>query len=152
MTGIKQQDLTTNSGTGDAFTVQAQNETGTTSTGGALNLSGGTGTSAYGTAQIQSPLGAGYLAYTFASDANQTLTAAQSANNILVINSGVTSTGRTITLSRPAADKSLIFVKNNNAQTITIAFATGTGVTVATATSALITTDGTNAVKIMAGT
>lgn len=51
--GIKQADKTTNSGTGAALTIQAQNETGTTSTGGALNLTSGTGTSAAGAVVIK---------------------------------------------------------------------------------------------------
>jgi len=41
------------SATGQALTVQAQNATGTTSTGGALNLTSGTGTSAAGAVNIQ---------------------------------------------------------------------------------------------------
>lgn len=49
----RQADLTTNSGTGAATTVQAQNETGTTSTGGALNLTSGTGTTTNGAVNIQ---------------------------------------------------------------------------------------------------
>jgi len=45
---ISQADLTTVSGTGQTFTIQAQNETGTTSTGGNLALTSGTGSSADG--------------------------------------------------------------------------------------------------------
>lgn len=45
---IKQADLATNSGTGAAFTIQAQNETGTGSTGGSLTLTSGTGTTVAG--------------------------------------------------------------------------------------------------------
>lgn len=45
---IKQEDLTTNSGTGANFIIQAQNETGTTSIGGDIVLSPGTGTSTSG--------------------------------------------------------------------------------------------------------
>lgn len=51
---FKQADKTTNGGTGETFTVQAQNETGTTSTGGALNLTSGTGTTVAGNVNIQS--------------------------------------------------------------------------------------------------
>lgn len=50
---IFQQDLTTNGGTGAPMTVQAQNETGTTSTGGALNLVSGTGTTTNGAINLQ---------------------------------------------------------------------------------------------------
>jgi hypothetical protein len=45
---IKQNDLTTASGTGATLTIQAQNETGTTSTGGSLALKSGTGTTVAG--------------------------------------------------------------------------------------------------------
>lgn len=48
-----QADLTTASGTGAPTTVRAQNETGTTSTGGALNLVSGTGTSTNGAINLQ---------------------------------------------------------------------------------------------------
>jgi hypothetical protein len=50
---IFQTDLTTASGTGAALTVQAQNETGATSTGGALNLTSGTGTTTHGAVNLQ---------------------------------------------------------------------------------------------------
>lgn len=50
---IKQRDLTTNSGTGNTFTIQAQNETGTTSVGGNLVLTSGTGTSTHGSTILQ---------------------------------------------------------------------------------------------------
>jgi hypothetical protein len=45
---IWQADRTTNSGTGETLTIQAQNETGTTSTGGTLQLFAGSGTSSAG--------------------------------------------------------------------------------------------------------
>lgn len=50
---ISQSDLTTNSGTGQTFTLQAQNATGTTSNGGKLTLKSGTGTTAAGTVEIR---------------------------------------------------------------------------------------------------
>lgn len=50
---INQADKTTNSGTGATLTLQAQNETGTTSIGGALVLASGTGTSTHGVIQIK---------------------------------------------------------------------------------------------------
>jgi hypothetical protein len=50
--GIKQSDLATGSGTGATLTIQAQNETGTTSIGGGLTLKSGTGTSTTGTVTI----------------------------------------------------------------------------------------------------
>lgn len=50
---LKQADKTTNSGTGETLTIRAQNETGTTSIGGALVLASGTGTSTHGLVQIE---------------------------------------------------------------------------------------------------
>lgn len=49
---FNQADKTTASGTGATFTIQAQNETGTTSTGGALVLKSGTGTTTAGAVTI----------------------------------------------------------------------------------------------------
>lgn len=51
---IFQADLTTNNVTANPMTIQSQNETGTTSTGGALNLTSGTGTTANGNVNVQS--------------------------------------------------------------------------------------------------
>lgn len=48
VTNIRDLDLTTDSGTGQTMTIHAQNETGTSSTGGNLVLASGTGTSADG--------------------------------------------------------------------------------------------------------
>lgn len=50
---IFQEDDVTNSVTGDTFKIHAQNCTGTTTTGGALELSSGTGTSAHGPVNVQ---------------------------------------------------------------------------------------------------
>jgi hypothetical protein len=50
---LKQSDNTANSATGQALTVQAQNATGTTSTGGALSLTSGTGTTVAGNLLLQ---------------------------------------------------------------------------------------------------
>ncbi len=50
---IRQDDRTTAAGTGETFTIQAQNETGTTSTGGLLVLTSGTGTTTAGNVSIQ---------------------------------------------------------------------------------------------------
>lgn len=48
-----QSDLSTNSGTGQLLSIHAQNETGTTSVGGALTLASGTGTSTAGALSIK---------------------------------------------------------------------------------------------------
>lgn len=50
---ITQADLTTNSGTGAPATFQAQNETGTTSTGGEARITSGTGTTTAGAVKLQ---------------------------------------------------------------------------------------------------
>lgn len=50
---LNQADNTTNSATGQALKIQAQNATGTTSIGGILNLTSGTGTSANGVINLQ---------------------------------------------------------------------------------------------------
>lgn len=51
--GISQADKTTNAGTGETLTIQSQNETGTTSTGGSIVLSSGTGTTTHGAIKFQ---------------------------------------------------------------------------------------------------
>jgi hypothetical protein len=51
---LKGADVTTNGGTAPSFTIQAANETGTTSVGGALILTSGTGTSTNGAVNLQS--------------------------------------------------------------------------------------------------
>ncbi len=149
---LNQADATGAGGTGAPFTDHAQNQTGTTSTGGKRSIGGGTGTTSYGLTAITSPLDPGRLAYTFASDANQTLTPAQSANNILHINAGVTSVGRTITVSRLAANPGAMLVKNLNAQIITMQWLSGTGFAMAPNSSAWLTSDGTNMIAEMIGT
>lgn len=50
---LSQSDLTTNGATGQLLTIHAQNETGTTSTGGGLVLASGTGTTQAGTVTIK---------------------------------------------------------------------------------------------------
>lgn len=50
---LLQADKTTNSGVGATLTVQAQNETGTSSTGGGLTLTSGTGTTVAGSLLLQ---------------------------------------------------------------------------------------------------
>ena len=55
-------------------------------------------------------------------------------------------------LTPAAAKGALLFVRNNTTQTVTFGWSTGTTITLSTLTSALVTSDGTNAVKLMAGT
>jgi len=51
---LAQDDTSTNSATGQTLTIQAQNATGTTTTGGALALKSGTGTTVNGTVDVYS--------------------------------------------------------------------------------------------------
>lgn len=138
-------DKTTNSGTGATLTIQAQNETGTTSIGGKLTLQSGTGTSQYGHVETVGSFLTGHLSYTFASDADQTLTAAQSANNIITVNNGVTTATRTLTLARPAVAGSWLMVFNNNAFAVNIKWGSGGSANIGASTGGMVFFDGTNA-------
>lgn len=92
------------------------------------------------------------LSFTFAADANETLTALQSLAGDIIVQDGVISVPRLITsqttpdLARP------IFLRNLNTKDITFAWATGASVSIPTNTSARIASDGTNAVVTLRGT
>lgn len=144
-----QDDAGTASGTGATFTVHAQNETGTTSTGGKLVLKGGTGTSKYGETSIESPLLVGTLAYAFPSDANQTLTAAQSANNIISL-SGSLSASRNLQLNRTLSSGTLLIVRNFAGQDVDVYFSTGTAVTCLNNKTTIITAASGNPFALLA--
>lgn len=92
----------------------------------------------------------GFASLTPVNGANA-LSAANSAVTCLNLVAGATG-AVTITSATAAAKQQLVLVRNNTSQTVTFQFATGTGVSLATLTSAWITSDGTNAVKMMAGT
>lgn len=96
------------------------------------------------------PLAPGYQHFAPAAGAN-TLTAAQSAAGSLVLDAGAAS-GVNITSATPAATQQLQLIRNNTSQTVTFGWATGGTITIATLTSAWVTSDGTNAIKMMAGT
>lgn len=91
------------------------------------------------------------LAYSFPTDANQTLTKQQSMAQRLVIAAGTVTAGRTLTSTQTAASRREVLVKNNTAQTVTFAWASGTGVTIATTKSAIVGSDGTNAITLLTG-
>ena len=138
--------------TGMSMTAQAAggtNDGATLSLGGGANAGAGT---AYGRTIITSPLDTSYLRYSWPSDANQTLTAAQSANNMFRLYAGTITAARTLTVSRKAANPGQILVRNVTGFTITVQWLTGTGVTVSNNTSAWIGSDGTNAEIISVGT
>lgn len=85
---LRQDDRTTASGTGETFTIQAQNETGATSTGGALTLTSGTGTSTHGNVNIQTGAGTRVLITTSFTSFNDT--AAIEAYRITPVSGGTT--------------------------------------------------------------
>jgi hypothetical protein len=93
------------------------------------------------------------LGFTFAADANETLTAKQSIAEDIIVNNGVITNVRTITsqttpdLARP------IFIRNNQAAiNINFGWATGGTVVIPFGTSAKVASDGVGAVIIMSGT
>ncbi len=88
-----------------------------------------------GSASGTSPHGVhGGVAYTFAADANYTVTAAQYALDWLEFVTGVITAGRTVTFPHPAS-KAVGYYKtifNNTNQTLTVSTGTGTTKTIAT--------------------
>jgi hypothetical protein len=119
---INQANLTTNSGVGAALTIQAQNETGTTSTGGNLVLTSGTGTSTNGNVLLQA--GGTTVA---------TITATNSSGNgFFTTNQGrrinVTSvTGSAYTVNSGATNDYFLKVNRSGAVTITLPSSPTTG-------------------------
>jgi hypothetical protein len=85
---FRQDDRTTASGTGETFIIQAQNETGTTSIGGALTLTSGTGTSTHGNVNIQTGSATRVLVTTSFTAFNDT--AAAEALRITPVSTGTT--------------------------------------------------------------
>lgn len=139
-------DKITNSGTGNLTTIKGQDETGTTSTGGGLIVRPGTGTSKYGDLTFGGPAVFGGFTQAMA-DTNQTINAANSANNVL-ITTGANTAVRAVTSSRAPTLGAVVFVQNNcTTNGITFQFATGSATaTIPPGTSATVYGDGTNAV------
>lgn len=96
------------------------------------------------------PFMCGYVSKTPANGAN-TLSYAESYAETLDLLAGA-SAGVTINNVRPPKKNNRVLVRNNTSQTVTFGWLSGSTVTLATATSAWIGADGTNAVKLMAGT
>lgn len=90
------------------------------------------------------------MSFTFASDANDTLTKQESVAETLIVAAGVTSASRDIVSAlAPAGAKSRqIRIVNNNAQSIVFKWSTGTGITVTSGSKAVIGSDGTNAILL----
>ena len=83
------------------------------------------------------------------SDANTTLTQAQAANAVLTFTGTLTAT-RDIVV--PLVGKRLWTVYNGTGQSLRFIGASGTGITVATLKHAIVRSDGTNIVRVMADT
>lgn len=89
----------------------------------------------------------GLLARAFPSDANYTLTAVESDNDVLSINSGVITAARDLVVPLIPRQWTVI---NNTAQSVRVIGATGTGITIATLKTAIVMSDGTNIVRVTA--
>lgn len=140
-----QADNVTNSATGAPTTLQAQNATGTTAIGGALNLTSGTGTSRYGDVNVVGPMNIGLFTQAMA-DTNQTVSAANSKANIIVCTGALTA-ARTLTLTRaPTAGATVIIINQcTGGFGLNVQFASGSAFAVTSAKSAIVVGDGTNA-------
>ena len=146
----QQTSTATNSATGAPSTFAAQDATGTTSTGGACTFRGGTGTTAYGQTNIGSTLNLGSFTQAMTS-VPVSLSAANSAKGILIVTGTITGTP-TLTLAESPTAGLFKLIRNNGSGTIAVAWASGTGVNVASGTAALVGSDGTNAILLLAGT
>lgn len=89
----------------------------------------------------------GILSLAFPSDANYTLTAAESDNDVLSINSGVITAARDLVVPLIPRQWTVI---NNTAQSVRVIGATGTGITISTLKTATVMSDGTNIVRVTA--
>jgi hypothetical protein len=89
-------------------------------------------------------------AYTFPADADQALSKLESRAEILDIQAGVISTGRSVTNATAAAlaKSRQITVRNNTAQTVTFKWSSGSGVAVPSGQALRLGSDGTNAIQI----
>lgn len=154
----------TASATAGAVLVSGGAASGTTSTGGAVSIYGGAGTGTGGAVTIRGALGSSYyspvtLASTvcggFAnvsiSGATLALTALQSAATVLEINCTYANANQVTSLMPPTAG-ALVFIRNTGTYPTWFAWSSGTSVGIGTGTSALVSSDGTNAIKIVIGT
>lgn len=89
--------------------------------------------------------------FTFAADANQTLTLQESTAETVIVGSGVISAARDIAVNvSPANAKSRrwLFI-NNNVQTVNVKFTSGTAVALTAGAKAVVGSDGTNAISLL---
>lgn len=83
--------------------------------------------------------------FTFAADADQALTMAQSLDDMIIVQDGVISGPRTITSQLPALSSSRQYIKNLNAIIIEFAWATGASVSIPSGEWAIVVARGGNA-------
>ena len=101
-------------------------------------------------AWVQPTVVAGKLARVIASDANITLTWAESANDILQFTSSVSLTTTRNVVVPLAARQWTVYNGTTGAQSLQFIGASGTGITVANGKRAIIYADGTNIVRVSA--
>ena len=101
-------------------------------------------------AWVQPTVVAGKLARVIASDANITLTWAESANDILQFTSSVSLTTTRNVVVPLAARQWTVYNGTTGAQSLQFIGASGTGITVANGKRAIIYADGTNVVRVTA--
>ena len=148
-TSVTYDQATLTSGTGAPAVFKGQNVT--TGVGSRVGIGGSTGSTEYGQVGIDGPVNFGRVSQAMA-DANQTLSVANSAKNIVVTTGALTAT-RTLTLSVSPTAGVLKFFRNScTGGSVTVQWLTGTGVTIAAGASALISSDGTDATILMNGT
>ena len=92
-----------------------------------------------------------HATYTFASDANQTLSAQLSRAQSIDIQNAVITTARNITLARPPSTGQEIIIVNRTAFTVFVGWATGGLSAVAAGSFGVFGGDGTNAIRRMTG-
>lgn len=91
----------------------------------------------------------GCLDYTFPSDADQTLVYRQATMRQMIVRTGTISATRKLTSPLAPFYGYELLLKNENAQSVQFAFTTGSAITVPTAKSAIIGSDGTNAIILL---
>ncbi len=132
-----------------AMVIQAANVG--TGAGSPLNLTSGSGSTAYGPVALVGHANVGFFTQAMG-DAPQTISAANSIKNMILCtgnNTGI----RALTLTRPPTAGAMVIVRNNcTGFGVTVQFSSGSATaTIVTGTSALIAGDGTNAVIMMSG-
>lgn len=85
-------------------------------------------------------------AYTFPSDANQTLTAQQSRAAVIEILPGVLTASRNLVSARPPGAGESVHVANRNSQTVNYYWASGAGIAIPSNNTAIVDGDGSKAV------